>query len=98
MPSRLTAFGVTFGIAALLVYVLVTGSDLLIPLAIAIMIWYLINALSRTFTARLRVPGWLALSLAITTLIVVLGLIVEMISGNIAAVREAAPTYQENIE
>ena len=98
MPSRLTAFGVTFGIAALLVYVLVTGSDLLIPLAIAVMIWYLINALSRTFAARLRVPGWLALSLAITTLIVVLGLIVEMISGNIAAVREAAPTYQENIE
>lgn len=98
MPSRLTAFGVTFGIAALMVYVLVTGRDLLIPLAIAIMIWYLINALSRTIEVRLKVPGWLALTLSITALIVALGLIVEMISGNIAAVREAAPTYQANIE
>ena len=98
MPSRLTAFGVTFGIAALMVYVLVTGSDLLIPLAIAIMIWYLINALSRTIEVRLKVPGWLALTLSITALVVALGLIVEMISGNIAAVREAAPTYQANIE
>ena len=94
MPSRLTAFGVTFGIAALMVYVLVTGSDLLIPLAIAIMIWYLINALSRTFEVRLKVPGWLALTLSITALVVGLGLIVEMISGNIAAVRSAAPTRE----
>jgi AI-2 transport protein TqsA len=98
MPSRLTAFGVTFGIAVLMVYVLVTGSDLLIPLAIAVMIWYLINALSRMFENHLRTPGWLALTLAITTLVIALGLIVEMISDNIAAVRTAAPTYQANIE
>ena len=98
MTSRLNAFGVTFGIAALIVYVLVTGRDLLIPLALAIMIWYLINALSRTFQMLIKVPGWLALTLSITTLVVVLGLIVEMISGNIAAVRVAAPAYQENIE
>lgn len=98
MPSRLIAFGVTFGIAALMVYVLVTGSDLLIPLAIAIMIWYLINALSRAIQNLLRVPGWLALTLSIIALVAALGLIVEMISGNIAAVRAAAPTYQANIE
>jgi predicted PurR-regulated permease PerM len=62
------------------------------------MIWYLINALSRTIEVRLKVPGWLALTMSITALVVALGLIVEMISGNIAAVREAAPTYQANIE
>lgn len=98
MTSRLAAFGITFGIAALMVYVLVTGSDLLIPLAIAIMVWYLINALARTFKKYTRAPGWLSLTLSIATLIVAVGLIVEMISGNIAAVREAAPAYQANIE
>lgn len=98
MTSRLAAFGITFGIAALMVYVLVTGSDLLIPLAIAIMVWYLINALARTFEKYTRAPGWLSLTLSIVTLIVAVGLIVEMISGNIAAVREAAPAYQANIE
>lgn len=98
MTSRLATFGITFGIAALMVYVLVTGSDLLIPLAIAIMVWYLINALARTFKKYTRAPGWLSLTLSIATLIVAVGLIVEMISGNIAAVREAAPAYQANIE
>lgn len=98
MPSRLIAFGVTFGIAVLMVYVLVTGSDLLIPLAIAVMVWYLINALSRVFERHLCAPGWLALTLSIATLVIALGLIVEMISGNIAAVRAAAPGYQANIE
>jgi predicted PurR-regulated permease PerM len=98
MTSRLTAFGVTFGIAVLMVYVLVTGSDLLIPLAIAVMVWYLINALSRVFNARFGAPGWLALTLSITTLLLALGLVVEMISGNIEEVREAAPGYEANIE
>ena len=53
MPSRLFAFGVTFGIAALMTYVLVTGRDLLIPFAIAVMIWYVIIALSRLIEVQL---------------------------------------------
>ena len=34
MPSRLSAFGITLGIAALMTYVLVTGRDLLIQSAV----------------------------------------------------------------
>ena len=98
MPSRLFAFGVTFGIAALMTYVLVTGRDLLIPFAIAVMIWYVIIALSRLIEVQLRAPSWLSLSASIIFFVVVLGLIVELISGNITAVRDAAPTYQANLE
>ena len=98
MPSRLTAFALTFGIAALMVYVLVTGRDLLIPFAIAVMIWYLINALARSMERWLRTPGWLSLTLSIVAIVFALGLVVEIISGNIAAVRVAAPTYQANIK
>lgn len=98
MPSRLFAFGVTFGIAALMTYVLVTGRDLLIPFAIAVMIWYVIIALSRLIEVQLGAPSWLSLSASIIFFVVVLGLIVELISGNITAVRDAAPTYQANLE
>ena len=98
MPSRLFAFGVTFGIAALMTYVLVTGRDLLIPFAIAVMIWYVIIALSRLIEVKLSAPSWLSLSASIIFFVVVLGLIVELISGNITAVRDAAPTYQANLE
>ena len=49
MPNRLAAFGITFAIAALMTYVLVTGRDLLIPFAVSVMIWYVINALARMF-------------------------------------------------
>jgi AI-2 transport protein TqsA len=98
MPSRLAAFAMTFGIAALMVYALVTGRDLLIPFAIAVMVWYLINALKRGFERWARAPGWLALTLAIFAILALIGLVVEIISGNIAAVGEAAPTYQANVE
>lgn len=98
MPSRLTAFAITFGIAALMVYVLVTGRDLLIPFAIAVMVWYLINALARATERWFGAPGWLSLTLSIVAIVLALGLVVEIISGNIAAVRIAAPTYQANVE
>ena len=98
MQSKLSAFGITFGIAALTVYLLVTGRELLVPFAIAVMVWYLINALSRSISRYARAPGWLALTCAIVAILVVIALIVEMISGNVEAVRTAAPAYQANIE
>tara|TARA_B100000686_G_C16792664_1_gene979890 strand:+ start:957 stop:1979 length:1023 start_codon:yes stop_codon:yes gene_type:complete len=98
MPSRLAAFGVTFAIAVLTTYVLVTGRDLLIPFAIAVMIWYVINALSRTFRTYTKVSEWLALSLSIISFLIGLALIVELISGNISEVREAGSGYQANFQ
>jgi len=98
MPNRLAVFGITFGIAVLMTYVLVTGRDLLIPFAIAVMIWYIINALARTISVYIKLPGWAALTASILSILIVLGLIVEMISDNIAAVSEVAPTYQANLE
>lgn len=98
MQSKLAAFGITFGIAALTVYLLVTGRDLLIPFAIAVMVWYLINALSRSIARRVNAPGWLALTGAILVLLAAGALVVELVSGNVEAALQAAPAYQANIE
>ena len=45
-----------------------------------------------------RMPGWLAMLCAFATAVVLVGILVELVSANIAAVREAAPGYQANLE
>jgi AI-2 transport protein TqsA len=101
-PVNLMAFGVSVGIVALSTVLLVTGRDILIPLAISVMIWYLLDALVRLF-GRVRIaswhlPGWVGLPAALVTILVVLVAIGNMIGENIVQVIEAAPGYQANLE
>lgn len=106
MPEQVSTKAVAFAssvvVVALTVVLLVEGRDLLIPIAVAIMIWYLLNALARGFhwlaLGSRHLPNWVAMALAIVTVLVGLALIAELISGNIAQVSAAAPTYQANIE
>ena len=52
-------------------YVLVAGKALLVPLAVAIMIWYIINALSRAYSRMLpglNSPNWLTTAVAVITI------------------------------
>ncbi len=61
-------------------------------------IWYLINALKRTVEQRTGAKGWVSMTVSILVIIVGIALIVQLISGNIAAVSDAAPNYQANLE
>ncbi len=83
-------------------YVLAVGKSLLVPFAVAIMIWYIINALSRTYGRWLlrggRSTNWLTLSLALITIIVFAGAIVDMVQSNVAQVSQAVPAYKANLE
>lgn len=87
--------------AALVGAILVFGSRFLIPLAVAFMLWLLINAIGKLF-ARLKlgplaVPPLLARFLAILTMAGMFWLIVDIAARNVAVVRSAAPTYQANL-
>jgi predicted PurR-regulated permease PerM len=99
---RVILFASSFLIVALTVVLLVQGRDLLIPLAVAIVIWYVLNALARFYRRwpvfGRRVPGWLCMTGAVVSVLLAVALFAEMISGNIAAVSDAAPTYQANLE
>jgi AI-2 transport protein TqsA len=101
-PANLMAFGVSVGIVALSTVLLITGRDILIPLAISVMIWYLLDALVRLFgrvrIGSWRLPGWVNLPAALITILVFLFAIGNMIGENIAQVIEAAPGYQANFE
>lgn len=100
--SRIVVFASSIIVVALTFVLLIEGRDLLIPIAVAIMIWYLLNALARGFhiipLGRLRLPNWIAMILAIVTVLIGLGLVAELISGNISQVSAAAPGYQANVE
>lgn len=101
-PQRIVLFASSLIVVALTVLLLVEGRDLLIPLAVAIVIWYVLNALANFYRRLGRgawyPPGWLCMTASILTVLLALALFAEMISGNIAAVSAAAPQYQINLE
>ncbi len=90
-----------FGVVMAVVYILVIGSKLLIPLVIAIIIWYLINSLTVVYQnipfLGSHLPQGLWLSIAIATILVLLWGMFSLISANIAGVVSAAPVYQEKL-
>lgn len=88
-------------IAAVAIGFLYYGSDLLIPLAVAILIWHLINALAGFYhhltLGEHRLPAWLCYTAALLTIFGALAIMVELIMANVAEVSAAAPGYEANL-
>jgi len=84
-----------------LFYVLAVGRQILVPLALAVLIWYVLNALSRLYASllpeRLRID-FLTLLAAFVTIWVVASFIFDLIQNNISQVVAAAPGYRIRIE
>lgn len=81
-------------------YVLWVGQTLLVPLAIAVLIWYMINALARLY-ARYIFKGsanWVTLTLALATMAIGIAVVVNIVQNNISDVQQAAPTYKEGLD
>jgi AI-2 transport protein TqsA len=81
---------------------LVWGREVLIPLALAVLIWQLLNALAAAYR-RVRIlgqtaPRWARFVLAVLTLGVAFWLAARVIGDNIGRVTLAAPAYQANLE
>jgi len=82
-------------------YVLVVGKAFLVPLAVAIMIWYVINALSRTYARllpKIDKPNWITTTAALISIGLFIFFSVDMVRGNINDVTAAAPTYKANFD
>jgi AI-2 transport protein TqsA len=99
--SRLLVAALWFIIIFLTGYVLAIAQKLLIPLVLALFLWYLVNMLSAQF-GRLRlgswVPmGWLQFLLSGLVLLLILVLILNIITGSISALVVSAPVYEENL-
>lgn len=80
-------------------YVMVVGQEFLVPLAVALMLWYVINAMSRSFTKLIpwsNEPNWLSMLLSIITIGLFMSLAVDMVQTNVLEVKAAIPKYREN--
>ncbi len=89
-------------IVALLVYVLIIGKQLIIPLVVAISIWFLINTIAeyiqRIPTGRFRIPLWLAFLAAAVIIIAAFALSIDIILANAEKMVLAVPRYEEILD
>ncbi len=87
-------------IIAVTVGLLVAGRDFLIPLAVAVLIWSLLDALrehlQRFAPGGHSVPRWLATMLAVSVILLGVYLVYVILAGQATALQEAAPVYQAN--
>ncbi len=96
------SFAASIGVVALTLYLLVVGQDILVPLVLAIFITYLLRALAhgleRLSIAGKSLPRRLALTVSILIFICAIVLLVQLVAGNIGAIVNAAPDYQEKLQ
>ena len=85
----------------LVFYLLNIGKDLLLPLVIAIALWYLIitlgNAFGRVSVGSFRFPRPICLTAAFFAFIAIIWLIVNFLGSTVDDVLEIAPVYQQNL-
>ena len=78
-------------------YVLVAGQAFLVPLAVAIMIWYVINALSRIFVRivpKIDQPNWFTALLSLVSIGLFFLFTIDIVQSNIPDLRAAIPSYK----
>ncbi len=89
-------------LVVLVFYILMVGEDLLLPLVVAITLWFLINLLAGAFHSiplgKFRIPKALCLLASFCTLGAVVWAVVTVLSSNIADIAEVVPQYQLNLE
>ena len=80
-------------------YVLVVGKAFLVPLAVAVMLWYVINALSRNYARIIpwvEAKNWFTTTLSILSIGLFIMFAVDMVQNNIEDVSSKVPVYSEN--
>ena len=87
-------------IFAITLAVLIAGRDFLVPLAVAVFLWNLLNALAVAF-GRIQIggspiPGWLAWTLSLVVLLLVDALFYWILTSQSEALIAAAPVYEAN--
>lgn len=83
-------------------YLLIVGQGLLLPLVIALVLWFLFNLLASAFRRYSlfgrALPEWASYFCAVLCFMAGLWAVVELISLNLESVMQVAPTYQANLE
>jgi predicted PurR-regulated permease PerM len=98
----IVSLAAAIGVVAATIFLAVVGRPILLPLVIAIFVWYLLEALARGLglirIGGLSAPRWLCLPAAILIMLSAIWMVIELIAINVDAVTAAAPAYQANLE
>lgn len=99
--SRATSVSLVILATVAVFYVLVAGQAFLVPLAVSIMIWYVINALSRTFVKIIPgvdSPNWMTTLVSLLSIGLFIAFAIDMVQKNIDDVTKAVPIYKANFD
>lgn len=81
--------------------ILIGGRAVLIPFALAVLIWQLINAIAsryqKVWLLGRPASNWLRLTMGVITIILAMAVVVNLIISNVGAVSAAAPTLEANL-
>lgn len=99
--TTLISFAVSAVLVALSVYLLVVGQQLLLPLVIAIVFWFLINVLANV-VGRLQIrefhlPRPFCFVAAILLLFAAVGIIVQFVTGSLNDLGSVTRVYEANL-
>ena len=98
---RVLNYLAVFIFVVLAFYLLYIGKDLLLPLVIAIALWYLIftlgNAFARVSIGQFQFPKSVCLTASFFTFIGLAWLVINFLSSTVDDVLEIAPVYQQNL-
>lgn len=90
-----------FIIISLSVLLLILAQNLLIPIVLAVFIWFIIREIKQFFKkigfVKRKVPSWLLNILATIGLFATIGLVVTVVSSNINVLLQKAPLYETNL-
>ncbi|MDO7672239.1 MAG: AI-2E family transporter, partial [OM182 bacterium] len=98
---KIPSFAMTLLAVVLVFYLLIVGEALLLPLVIAIAIWYLINTLAAMFgrlhLSERELPRSICLGLSFLTFALTLWGIGGFLGGRLEEVMQVIPVYQVNL-
>ncbi len=97
---KLSTFAYTLIILTLSVIILIYGKSILLPLVLAVMVWFLIKIL-KSFIKRQklgqRLPNWALNGAAFIIIFSTLSIIGNLLTRNVMHMTEAIPEYDKNI-
>jgi AI-2 transport protein TqsA len=102
MRSPLLSVTLSVLLVCMIGWLLVIGRSLVLPFVIALIVWYMINALARVFgkvpIGRWHLPWFISFTLSLLTIFAVGTVVMDIVTANLAQLAVDAPTYQNRLE
>lgn len=100
--AAVSPFLLYLAILSILAAIAYVARPILLPFAIAVVIWFIIKAFAHAIHGRSvagwRLPSWLSYGLAMVLILLGLVYFTGIISANIARIATAAPDYEANLD